>query len=96
MLCDEFPDCDALSPQAIGGTPVMIDLYVGDVDAFAARAVGAGVKVLGPVADHFYGDRGGKFENPFGHRWWITTRKEDIPPDELKNRATAMFGGSSA
>ena len=24
MLCDEFPDHDALSPQTIGGTPVMI------------------------------------------------------------------------
>jgi hypothetical protein len=57
MLCDEFPDHDALSPQTIGGTPVMIHLYVEDVDAFAARAIGAGIKVLRPVTDQFYRER---------------------------------------
>lgn len=91
MLSDEFPDHDALSPQTIGGTPVMIHLYVDDVDAFTAKAVAEGLKVLRPVADQFYGDRGGKFEDPFGHRWWIATRKENITPDELKRRAAALF-----
>jgi len=74
------------------GTPVMIHLYVEDVDVFTARAVEAGLKVLRPVADQFYGDRGGKFEDPFGHRWWIATRKENLPPEELKRRAAALFG----
>lgn len=96
MLSDEFPDHDALSPQTIGGTPVVIHLYVEDVDAFTTRAIGAGLKVLRPVADQFYGDRGGKFEDPFGHRWWIATHKEDISPEELNNRAAALFGGDAA
>jgi PhnB protein len=94
MLCDEFPAHDALSPQTIGGTPVMIHLYVTDVDTFTARAVDAGLRVLRPVEDQFYGDRGGKFEDPFGHRWWIATRKENIPLDELKRRAEALFGAT--
>jgi PhnB protein len=92
MLSDEFPDHDALSPQTIGGTPVMIHLYVDDVDSFTAKAVAQGLKVLRPVADQFYGDRGGKFEDPFGHRWWIATRKENVSPDELERRAAALFG----
>ncbi|QBR72645.1 glyxoylase [Beijerinckiaceae bacterium] len=96
MLCDEFPDHDALSPQTIGGTPVMIHLYVEDVDAFTSRAVGAGLKVLRPVMDQFYGDRGGKFEDPYGHRWWIATHVEDISPQELKKRAEQLFGVSAA
>ena len=96
MLCDEFPEHDTLSPRTIGGTPVMIHLYVEDVDAFTARAVDAGLKILRPVADQFYGDRGGKFEDPFGHRWWIATHKEDIPPEELKGRAEALFGARPA
>ncbi|MGB6177128.1 MAG: VOC family protein [Methylocella sp.] len=96
MLCDEFPDHDALSPQTIGGTPVMIHLYVEDVDAFTTRAISAGIKVLRPVADQFYGERGGKFEDPSGHRWWIATHKEDISLEELKNRAAALFGGVAA
>jgi len=95
MLADEFPDHDFLSPQTIGGTAVIIHPYVEDVDAFTARAIGAGLKVLRPVMDQFYGDRGGKFEDPFGHRWWIATRKEDISSQELKSRAAASFGGDA-
>jgi PhnB protein len=96
MLCDEFPDHDALSPQTIGGTPVVIHLYVEDVDALTARAIGAGITVLRPVADQFYGDRGGKFEDPYGHRWWIATHNEDISPEELNKRAAALFGSDAA
>jgi PhnB protein len=96
MLCDEFPEHDALSPLTIGGTPVVIHLYVEDVDTFTARAVGAGLKILRPVADQFYGDRGGKFEDPFGHHWWIASHKENIAPEELKRRAAALFGESPA
>lgn len=94
MLSDEFPDHDALSPQTIGGTPIMIHLYVEDVDAFTSQAVDEGLKVLRPVEDLFYGDRGGKFEDPYGHRWWIATHKEDVSPEELKKRAAALHGGA--
>ena len=59
-----------------------------------AQAEAAGAKVVRPVEDQFYGDRGGGFEDPFGHRWFISTRKEDISPEEMKRRAAAKFGGS--
>jgi PhnB protein len=91
MLCDEFPEMDARSPESLGGSPVMIHLYVDDVDAFVARALGAGAKVLTPVADQFYGDRAGKLGDPYGHVWWIATHKEDVPPAEMQKRAKAMF-----
>jgi len=91
MLSDEFPD-EVLSPQAIGGTPVMIHIYVEDVDSFTGLAVEAGLKTLRPVTDQFYGDRGGKFEDPFGHCWWIASRKETVAPEELERRAAALFG----
>jgi PhnB protein len=95
MLSDEFPDMGARSPESIGGSPIMIHLYVEDVDKLAKQAVAAGAKLLTPVADQFYGDRGGKLADPFGHIWWIATHKEDVAPDELRKRAAAMFGGSS-
>lgn len=95
MLSDEFPDHDALSPKTIGGTPIMIHLYVEDVDIFTRRAVAEGLAVLRPVEDQFYGDRGGKFEDPFGHRWWIASRKENISLDEMRRRAEALFGGAA-
>src|SRR5436309_15497214 len=67
MLADEFPEMGFRSPQSIGGSPVMIHLYVEDVDAVARQAVAAGAKMLRPVQDQFYGDRSGTLADPFGH-----------------------------
>lgn len=93
MLADEFPEMGFRSPQALGGSPVTIHLYVEDVDAMARQAVDAGAKVLRPVQDQFYGDRSGQFEDPFGHKWSFATHKEDVPPEEMRKRVAALFGG---
>jgi PhnB protein len=87
MLADEFPQMNSRGPKSIGGTPVQIHLYVTDVDAVFAQAVAAGAKVLRPVADQFYGDRAGGFEDPFGHLWHVATHKEDLTPEEIAKRA---------
>lgn len=92
MLCDEFPEMGAQGPESIGGTPVMMHLYVENVDALVERAVNAGGKLERPVADQFYGDRAGLVIDPFGHKWWISTHVEDVPPDELKKRSEVAFG----
>ena len=93
MLADEFPDMGVLSPQSIGGSPVSLYVYVEDVDAFAEKAVAEGAKVLKPVADQFYGDRSGHFEDPFGHKWGFATHLEDLTPEELNERAKAAHSG---
>jgi PhnB protein len=87
MLADEHPDMGYRSPQAIGGTPVSIMIYVEDVDAVFNRTVAAGAKVRQPVKDQFYGDRSGAVEDPFGHVWTIATHKEDLTPEEIGRRA---------
>jgi PhnB protein len=91
MVSDEFSDHEALSPHSIGGTPVLIHLYVEDVDAFTSRAESEGLKVLRPVDNQFYGDRGGKFEDPFGHRWWIASHIEDVSTEEIRRRAAKLY-----
>ena len=48
--------------------------------------------MLRPVADQFYGDRGGKFQDPFGHIWWIATHIEALSPEEIQRRAAALYG----
>ncbi len=93
MLADEYPEMGFVSPKTLGGSPVTLHLYVEDVDAVASQVEAAGAKVLRPVEDQFYGDRGGELEDPFGHRWFIATRIEDISPEEMKKRAAAAFGG---
>lgn len=90
MLADAFPEMDARSPKAYGGTPVSLLVYVPDVDALAEQAVAAGAKVLRPLADQFYGDRSVTISDPFGHQWTLATHVEDVPPEEIARRAAAM------
>jgi len=93
MLSDEYPDMGSVGPKTVGGTPVNVMVYVEDVDAAFARAIKGGAKELRAVADQFYGDRSGQFEDPFGHQWYIATHVEDVPPDEMERRAAEMMGG---
>jgi PhnB protein len=76
-----------LSPQSLGGSPVIVQLYVEDVDAFATQAVAAGAEEVFPIADQFYGDRAGRLADPFGHLWIIATHKEDVTVEEMQRRA---------
>jgi PhnB protein len=92
MLSDEWPDMDMRGPKTLGGTPVTMIVYVEDVDDVFDRAVKAGAKPLRPVADQFYGDRSGVFEDPFGHRWSVATHIEDVPADEMAARAAQAMG----
>ena len=87
LVNDEFPDWGVLSPESLGGTPVTLHLYVEDVDGFVARAESAGAEVLMPVQDTFWGDRYGIVRDPFGHRWSVGSRIEDLSPEELHRRA---------
>ena len=96
MLADEFPEMGFLSPQSLGGSPMMLHLYVDDVDSTAKTAETAGAKVTRPVADQFYGDRGGQFEDPFGHKWYVATHVEDLSPEEVRERAAKAMSGSGS
>jgi PhnB protein len=87
MLADEYPDMGAIGPKTIGGSPVMIMVYVEDVDAVFKKAIGAGANELQALEDKFYGDRSGSFEDPFGHRWTVATHIEDVPPEEMEERS---------
>ena len=77
MLADEFPEMGIRGPKAVGGTPVMISIYVEDADAVFDAAVAAGATAVRPMENQFYGDRSGQFEDPFGHRWSVATHVED-------------------
>ena len=89
MIADEFPEMGVRSPQSIGGSPVGIHVYVPDVDAIASRAAGAGAKIDRPPTDQFYGDRSLTLTDPYGHRWFFATHKEDLSPEEMKRRSEA-------
>jgi PhnB protein len=89
-LAGEDPKYNA-TPQTLGGTSVILQLYVADVDAFVARAVEAGAEVAIPVADQFYGDRSGRLKDPYGYVWIVSTRQEDMSTEEMQRRLDAMM-----
>ena len=96
MLSDEFQECGGLGPLALKGTPVMLHLYVTDVDSFFDKAVAAGAGVKMPVQDMFWGDRYGQLEDPFGHRWSVATHVRDLTPEEIRQGMQQMSGRPEA
>jgi PhnB protein len=92
MLADEYPDMGARGPEAFGGSPVSLHLYVPDVDAMIGQALAAGARLKQAIEDKFYGDRAGSVTDPFGHVWHLATHKEDLTADELQRRSAALYG----
>jgi PhnB protein len=87
MLSDPFPQATTRTPKELGGTSASVFLYVEDVDAVVKEAVEAGATITMEVADQFWGDRFGSVTDPFGHSWSIATHVEDVPPEEMAERA---------
>jgi PhnB protein len=57
------------------------------VDRTYANAIAAGALSVMPPQDQFWGDRYAHITDPFGHRWGISTPKENLTQDELKQRS---------
>ncbi len=89
MVNDPMPG--SKGPREYGGSPASLWLYVENSDALFNRAVEAGAEVQMPLADQFWGDRGGAVADPNGYTWWIATRKEDLAPAEMEQRAADFF-----
>lgn len=84
MVNDEFPGMAVAPTDQSGG---YLFLYVDDCDKLFNAAVAAGAKVVMPLADQFWGDRFGRFTDPFGHSWGVATHVEDVTPEEMDRRA---------
>lgn len=89
----EWPSLASRAPQPDGSSPVVIYVYVEDVDKVIERAVGAGAKVLLPVKDQFWGDRTGRIIDPSGHVWTISTRIEETSSAQRQERWSGIVKG---
>jgi PhnB protein len=94
MITEESePDAPAKSPESLGGVvSAIMALYWEDVDVAWDRAVAAGAEIVYPLADQFYGERGGRLRDPFGQQWMMSQHIEDVSPDEMNRRAAELFG----
>jgi PhnB protein len=86
MIESEWPTLTSRAPKPDGSSPVVVFVYVEDVDQTVERAVAAGAKVLIPVQNQFWGDRIAWIMDPSGHVWTIATRIEETTEQERKDR----------
>jgi len=96
MLCDEWPEGGRYSAETMGSSPVSMSIRVPNTDAFAERAVAAGAKLAGPIADQFYGYREGTLLDPFGYSWAVSMVKEEMSVEEMHRRFRAMTKAEEA
>jgi PhnB protein len=96
MIADEFPEMGVVSPLTLGGQYGALAIRTDDVDALWQRAVEAGAEVLLPLQDAFWGDRHGEIIDPFGHKWALAQHVRDVPTEDIRAAAAAMFEGEPA
>ena len=85
QLSDALPDFN-LAPPAGGPADHSIGLYCADVDAVVELAAKRGATVREPASTFVTGDRFASILDPFGHRWTVMTRVEDLTPEEVDRR----------
>jgi PhnB protein len=93
MVEGEWPSLASRAPQLDGSSPVVIYVYVEDVDTVIGRAVAAGARILLPVKNQFWGDRTGRIIDPAGHVWTISTRVEVTSSVEREQRWSSIVKG---
>jgi PhnB protein len=91
MIEGEWPTLPSRAPKADGSSPVVIFVYVPDVDQTVERAIAAGAQVLIPLQDQFWGDRIAWIMDPSGHVWTLATRIEDTTAQERTDRWSAIL-----
>ncbi len=84
-LSDPLAAYDLVAPGP-GSVTYSLGVYVPDVDAVVQRAVEAGARVREPAATFVSGDRFASIIDPFGVRWSVMTRVEDLSPEESAAR----------
>lgn len=91
MVGEENVSMGNPSPLSLNGSPISLYVYVKDADKVFNQAVKEGATVTMPVMDQFWGDRAGMVTDPYGHKWWLATHKQDLSPKEMKKAAEEFF-----
>ena len=86
MIEAEWPQLTSRAPQPDGSSPVVLYIYVEDVDATVERATTAGARVLIPPKDQFWGDRTAWIIDPCGHVWTVASRIEETSEQQRQTR----------
>lgn len=91
MIEGEWPTLTSRAPQPDGSSPVVIYVYVEDVDKAVERAIANGATVLVPLQNQFWGDRIAWIMDPSGHVWTVATRIEETTAQERTDRWSTIL-----
>jgi PhnB protein len=94
MIESEWPTLTSRAPAPDGSSPVVMYVYVEDVDQTVDRAIAGGARVLLPVQNQFWGDRTACIIDPSGHVWTIATRIEETSEQERRDRWSSILTDS--
>jgi PhnB protein len=86
MLMSESPERGLQSPKSLGACSGIVHLFLADAEDVFARATSAGASVVEPLTRQYWGDLTGMLEDPYGHRWIIAQRLEDLSEEEILTR----------
>jgi PhnB protein len=86
ILQAEFPQLASRAPQPDGTSPIVVLVYVEDVDRAVEQAVAIGSSVLMPAQNQFWGDRTARIMDPSGHVWTLASRIQDTTEDQRQER----------
>jgi PhnB protein len=78
------------APNTDGSPPVVLFVYVADVDQAVERAMAMGATLLLPAQDQFWGDRTARILDPSGHVWAVASRIEDTTEEQREKRWSAI------
>src|SRR5688572_30328499 len=96
MIESEWPGAPSRAPKNDGSSPVVLYLYVENVDEVLERAVAAGATILMPLQDQFWGDRTAWIKDPSGHVWTIASRIEETTEEERQRRLESLLAKQRA
>jgi PhnB protein len=91
MIEAEWPTLTSRAPKPDGSSPVVIYVYVQDVDQTVERAVAGGARVLIPATNQFWGDRTAWIMDPSGHVWTVATRIEETSERQRSDRWSGIL-----
>lgn len=90
MICDEYPDFGAVSPDTLGGTTLKLHLDVADAAAALAAALRHGATELRKLEIQFHGCKQALVADPFGYSWFISEKVEEVSPRVMQERWDQM------
>jgi len=91
MIEAVWPTLPSRAPVADGSSPVVVFVYVEDVDQTVDRAIANGAKLLVPLQNQFWGDRMAWIMDPAGHVWTVATRIEETTAEQRTDRWSAIL-----